>query len=227
MIERECAAFAALLQPGSLGLDVATCPGWTLGDLAQHVGGVQRWARDAVLLDPGADPPAEDAMAPSAPAAVAPWFAAGTALLIDALSTADPDQPSWTFADPRTVRFWLRRQAHEAAMHRWDAATALGQQRTFEHELAHDGIAEVLEMFLPRQLRLGRLPALPGSLALQCDCGRVDVVGDAGAPDATVHGSVSTLLLLLWRRVQLPASDVVTSGDTAAATRLLALPLTP
>ncbi|MFF0220010.1 maleylpyruvate isomerase N-terminal domain-containing protein [Streptomyces vinaceus] len=42
------ARLAAVLDEGDVAAPVATCPGWTLGDLTRHVGFVQRWC--TVLL---------------------------------------------------------------------------------------------------------------------------------------------------------------------------------
>ena len=52
----------------------------------------------------------------------------------------------WAFGRDQTARFWFRRQAHEVAVHRWDAQLAAGDAAPIETELAADGVDERLEM---------------------------------------------------------------------------------
>ncbi|QSR30080.1 hypothetical protein CFI00_06040 [Nocardioides sp. S5] len=54
--------FSDVVRCAELDARVPTCPGWSLGDLAVHLGGVHQWAAHAVLegnphLRP--EPPAE------------------------------------------------------------------------------------------------------------------------------------------------------------------------
>jgi len=121
-LEREAASFAALLHPDLLGRSVPSCPGWSLGDLARHLGRIHRWARSAILEGPSEEPEAS-----ADPDDVQPWFEEGAADLAATLRSLPADEPCWTFADPPTVQFWMRRQAHETALHHWDAATSVGK----------------------------------------------------------------------------------------------------
>ncbi len=56
-------------------------------------------------------------------------------------------------------------------MHRWDLGAALGRDLGYPAELAVDGVDEVVTMFFPRQVRLGRIPPLTRSLAVAVDDG--------------------------------------------------------
>src|SRR5690348_14810622 len=122
-IETESALIADAAAKGDVGAAVPSCPGWTLRSLVLHVGEVQRfWAGavrargvqpDHVDVQPGAD--------------LAAWFRASTGELTAALRDAGADSPCWTWwGSPATSGAVARHQVQEAAVHRWDAQTALG-----------------------------------------------------------------------------------------------------
>lgn len=231
VLAREADALTHLLAEHEPSVTVPSCPGWSLADLGRHTGGVHAWAREALETAPETAPGPE----PEGPAddhAVADWYRAQADDLLTALSTTDPLHPCWTFdRQNRTAGFWLRRQAHEATLHRWDAARALGLPARIDPELAFDGIDEVLHVFLPRQVRLGRVPANDDTVHLVVD-GTGDLrhvsTGDqAGKLVGTVRGSADALLLLLWRRIDRHSARLVTSGDLLALDACLDRPLTP
>jgi len=238
----DAAAFADLVADPAADLSeaVPACPGWSLHDLAEHLGQVHRWAAFALREDrPG---PAAD-VAPTARAELAAWLRAGTAELLDLLTGLDPATPRWGFGNrPRTAAFWWRRQAHETAVHLWDARAALGHLVPMDADLAADGIDEVATVFFPRQVRLERCPPLTWSLAVHAvdrPClGRGDgpdgscwVIGGDGvdlpAPAATLRGSANDLLLVLWHRLPLPHPGVELDGDADAAVAVLTSPIVP
>jgi uncharacterized protein (TIGR03083 family) len=219
--------FSAALT-GDLAAPVPSCPGWDLRSLAAHLGGVHRWARSA-LTQPRPDEHSDDRPEPGVD--LRPWFDEGAQELIGTLRRTDPATACWTFGPrPGTAAFWFRRQAHETAMHAWDAEHALRDDVTpFPLDLAVDGVDEVVTMFVPRQIRLGRLapPAQGVELrAPDADGTRAWRLGDRG-PDAVLSAPAETLLLLLWRRLRPDAAQVAISGDEAAVRALLSAPLTP
>ncbi len=227
VLDREAAAFATLLDYADLTRPVHGCPGWTVQDLGRHLGQTHRWARDALRTGPS-----DEVTGPSNPADLAPWFREGAAQLLGELAADDPDRPCWGFGPaPRTVRFWLRRQAHETALHRWDAEHALTGSATLDDELARDGLDEVATVFLPRQLRLGRLEANGGRLAVYPAGGAPLLLDFGAAPGqqaaAAVSGPAATLLLLLWGRTAADDPLVTITGDAGFALATLALPLVP
>jgi len=246
LVQQEAAALAALLTPEALAAPVPGCPGWRLVDLARHTGGVHRWATSALSTPPGGDPGDEPA-GPDDDTAVRDWFARGAESLVAALRSTPAPQPCWTFAAaeaPATAAFWARRQVLETALHRWDAETALaaaglGAEPDPATWLAADvaaaGVAEVVEVVAPRQVRLGRTPALPGTVALRGDDAPEVLLGPAGSaggrPDAVVTGPSAALLLLLWRRTpldrELTAGRLRLAGDRTTAERVLGAALTP
>ncbi len=236
----DAAAFADLVADPAVDLSeaVPACPGWTLHDLAEHVGQVHRWAAHALRQNrPG---PFDD-VAPMQRAELSAWLRAGTADLLDLLTGIDPATPRWGFGnEPRTAAFWWRRQAHETAVHLWDARAALGQSVPMDADLAADGMDEVATVFFPRQVRLERCPALTSSLALHAtdrptaghgSGGSCWVVGGDGVdlpePAATVRGSANDLLLVLWHRLPLPHPGIELDGDADAAVAVLTAPIVP
>jgi uncharacterized protein (TIGR03083 family) len=223
-------AFAAALE-GDLRRPVPGCPGWDLGALAGHLGGVHRWATAAILE--GA-PSELDESGPQDERLVAGWFADGAGALASTLRSTDPGRPCWTFGPPpRTAAFWQRRMPHETTLHAWDAQSALGQELPLDRDLALDGVDEVVTMFVPRQVRLGRLVPPAHVVELHATDAPPDIgpwrlfEGEGRAPDAVVQAPAAALLLLLWRRIRVTADAVTVDGDEAAAREVLAAPLTP
>jgi uncharacterized protein (TIGR03083 family) len=229
-LEREAGRFSAVLAEGDLAAPVPACPGWDVTDLTGHLGGIHRWARDAVVEG---RPTEEERPYPRDRDALRGWFDAGAAQLVATLRATHPDAPCWHFGPkPRTAQFWFRRQAHETAMHVRDVEEAArGTAMPLHPELVVDGIDEILRMFLPRQVRLGRIDPPSHVVELRptdADAGPLQL---APAGDGEVVGSLTapaeTLLLLLWRRLPVDAPGVRVEGDRDAVRAVFALPLTP
>jgi uncharacterized protein (TIGR03083 family) len=226
-VSHEVAAFRAGLEralttAGQFDTPVPSCPGWTVRDLAHHLGEVQRWVVHAI--DHG-NPDAPE-LAPPVDGDLVTWFARGSQELLAHLDV-DPATPAWTFGPDKVVGFWQRRQVHEHRIHRWDLEDALGDAGPLDPVVAHDGIDEVATMFWPRQLRLGRTAEPPDALAiLTTDTGGAWTVGP-GEVSATLSGTASDVALALWHR--LPGDDPRLSwaGDVLRGRELLALKLTP
>jgi len=225
-LQHAAADFAAVLETGELDAPVPGCAPWRLTNLAHHLGGVHRWARTAVVEGPSDDKDPTDA--PTDRAALVAWFREGADALVATLRATDPDTPCWTFAPPHTAAFWFRRQTHETVLHAYDAAASQGVTTPITPMLALDGIDEVVTMFFPRQIELGRTAPPPVSLALEPDeGGRWVLTGDDPAPAATVTGPAEAVLLLLWHRVGLDDPRLAVAGSRAAADAVLAVALTP
>src|ERR1041384_2522796 len=106
----------------------------------------------------------------------------------------DPATEAWTFAPPHTVAFWRRRRCLETLVHRWDAQHALDRSGELDAALCGDGIAEVIEVFVPRQVKRGR--ATPPEAAVRftaTDLGASWVLGP-GEPIAAMTGTADELL---------------------------------
>ncbi|WP_426564677.1 maleylpyruvate isomerase family mycothiol-dependent enzyme [Angustibacter sp. McL0619] len=210
-----------------LDTPVPSCPGWDLGDLGGHLGVVHRWALDSLT---SSSPPDEGPPGPREE--LASWYADSADALLAALRGTDPDTACWGFGPrPRTVRFWLRRQAHETSMHSWDALVAIGREPRIDADVAADGVDEVVSVFYPRQVRLGRRPPLGVALAFSpTDAGGPAVLGE-GEAVASLSGPAELLLLGLWRRRDwgrlLDDGLVRLDGDAPAARAVLAQAHTP
>ncbi|WP_405813568.1 maleylpyruvate isomerase family mycothiol-dependent enzyme [Streptomyces sp. NBC_01390] len=202
---------------------VPTCPGWQVRDLLLHTGGVHRWAASYV---------AERTMSPHRPGsppdldgdALLTWFREGHRTLVDTLASAPPDVECWSFmAAPSPLAFWARRQAHETAVHRVDAESAVGAARTpLAPEFAVDGIEELLLGFHartksrlrtdePRVVRVRatdrddavwtvRLSSEPAA----AERTTAQAASTAQEADCEVTGPAAALYLALWNRQPFP-----------------------
>lgn len=227
LLARDTAAFAALVAAAEQTTPVPACPGWSLADLASHLGGVHAWAAAAIREGrPGAEP-----VGPREPAALAAWYADAAADLLALLARTDPDAPAWNFGPPpRVAGFWWRRQALETAVHLGDARRAIGLDAPLDDDLAADGVDEVATMFFPRQARLERIPPLAVGLRLVVAGGGEYVLAgdgtDPAAPaDATLTGPATDLLLALWGRRGIDGLAV--DGDPDVVRAVLAAGIVP
>ena len=208
-------AVLRVLSGGPVDALVAACPGWTVRELVEHLGSVHRWATEVVRTGAPQQEQAYDG------ADLSGWFAEGVSVLLETLAAADPASACWSFTTDKTVGFWHRRQALETAVHRWDAEDAVGEAGSIDPSLAADGVTEGVELMTPRQLKLGRVDAVPGVSLQATDTGQEWLLGD-GDPVGWVEASAQDLLLLLWHR--LDPADVQVTGDAAVVLRL---PLAP
>ncbi|WP_284981732.1 maleylpyruvate isomerase family mycothiol-dependent enzyme [Arthrobacter sp. efr-133-TYG-118] len=209
-------------QPGDvLSRPVPACPGWTLEDLLGHLGSIERWAAEIVLSGKFVEEPAPPATG------AATWFLEGADAFLGTMSALDPEEPCWNFGPPpRNAGFWRRRQAHEHAVHLIDACQATGLAvPSFTGDFMLDGIDEILTMFTPRQLRLGRMPQPDGTVTFQVAGARSWKVGQ-GASEASITAPLHGMYLGLWGRSNL-AETALIEGDKHLAVRVLQGPLTP
>jgi len=141
-----CTAKLAEIVSGDLACPVPTCPGWTLRQLARHVGRGHRWAAEIVTTRAAEAIPLRqvpDGRLPDDPARHAKWLNAAAAQVVEAVTAADGD-PVWTYLGMRPASFWARRRAHEVAVHLADAQLATGRDVDLPADLAADGIDEWL-----------------------------------------------------------------------------------
>ena len=234
LLAADIEAFGMALETGSPSAEVAGCPGWKLPDLGVHLGRVQRWARAAIItgsvphLDPADDP------APADLAGIAGWIRDGGARLVTTLGEIDPLQPTWhPFpVEPKLAGLWVRRQAQEASVHRWDAERATGMSPTIETAFAADGIDEYWSVMLPRVTSRERLtvPASVFATSTTDTNERWIVDGTSGAlmaaatsvePQAELRGTALDVLLRIWGRPV--GGSLSVTGDHAVADEWLAL----
>jgi uncharacterized protein (TIGR03083 family) len=231
-IERECAALTIALRNGATR-DVPSCPGWRVADLAVHLGIIHRWATEMVrsrASNPLREREKLFGVDPDDPALVE-WFEQGTRELVEVLRSTPADTPVWSWTPEQSVRFWTRRQAHEAAVHRWDAQDALGASApaAIDSTLAADGIDEWLSVFaVSRSRQSSTRIGLGESYHFHCtdEHGEwvvrfkgsdIDVKSEHVKADVAIRGGASDLLLFLWRRKSTESLEVL--GDASLLER--------
>jgi uncharacterized protein (TIGR03083 family) len=199
-------------------LPVPSCPDWTVADLVAHVAQAYQHKTECIrqgkLPKPWPPPPTG--------AEPVEEFDRSLAELLAEFDKHQPTDRAATWYDPdQSVGFWIRRMAQETVIHRVDAELAISDVTAVPTDLALDGIAEVLGIFLGwasvEDVRREGPDSWP---ALASTDERVVVVraGDSawsvrptpqgvqvspGAtpdPAATVSGDPVDLLLWLWRR---------------------------
>ena len=236
---RACTAELARIIDGDLDRPVPTCPGWSFRQLATHVGRGHRWAAQIVATRATAPVPMRevaDGKLPEDPARHASWLNTGADQVIEAVAAAGTDLV-WTMTGMRPAGFWLRRRAHEAAVHLADAQLAAGRDVDLAPGLAADGIDEWLGLIAAgtagpaRELRgdgqslhfHATDPGLPGAgewLITRTSSG-ITVQHDHGKADVAVRGPAADLLLVLTRRLPPSTPGVEILGQQALLTHWL------
>ncbi|SCK40010.1 TIGR03083 family protein [Streptomyces sp. WMMB 714] len=228
----ECldADFARMKAAASRDLTAAvpTCPGWTASDLVRHVGEV--YLHKALAMREGVEPepwpPRE--LAEEEPLTL---LDRAHAELTGEFAARRPGDPAGSWYTPdRTVGFWIRRMAHETAVHRIDAELAAGGPVSETPDgLAVDGVDELLRIFVAYaveewgeyftailsgspgrtyHLRTSgaawRVRTGPGLFAVEGGPGASGGDGSGGSADdpadVTVSGAPSALLRWVWNR---------------------------
>ncbi|BCL14198.1 maleylpyruvate isomerase N-terminal domain-containing protein [Micromonospora sagamiensis] len=239
-LRTEGPAFAAAVAEAPPETPVLSRPGWTVADLALDLAGVYRFAQERIAAGHAGAPAAPRPERPEVPAGATPvqvWQESYDRLLalFDGL---DPEVPAWNWApQPKRAGFWLRRTAHDTAVHRWDAQLAIAAGEPIEAKLAADGVSEVLDTFLPA----GRRP-VPGQWRgvvqlVASDAGQewflrlrgegvalldTGTILDHDDHHARVHavGTASDLLLALWGRVDFGTLEVTGDRSLLAGLRV-------
>ncbi|MDI2031155.1 maleylpyruvate isomerase family mycothiol-dependent enzyme [Saccharopolyspora sp. TS4A08] len=217
---RQLEAFRELLG-GDLSVPIEHCPGWTLRELADHLGNENLWVATAVREGHG-----DHQRAPAPEDGLIAWFENTCETMLAELS-ADPESAAWTIAPPSTVGFWRRRRCHETVIHRWDAENALGRITPISPDLAADGVAEVFDTMAPRQVSLGRAPAPRHAIRLRATDTPATWTYGPGEPVAELAATAESLTLLLWNRLTPDDPAITCTGDREAARTILDGPLVP
>jgi uncharacterized protein (TIGR03083 family) len=226
-LERDGLEIAARAR-GALTTAVPACDPWKMSDLVWHMLEVH-WSwrfiaeTKATTPDgytPPAFPPAES---------LVDEYVAGLHALVDCLRASDPTTPCWTWTGMRDIGWIIRRMAHETAVHAWDAQSASLSTTPLDPMLSSDGIDEFLHVMLP-YAREGQ-PVLGGSVHLHCTDIEgewlvtptkdysLEVTREHAKGSCAIRGDAGSLLLLLWRRLALPAVEVI--GDSGVADRFV------
>jgi hypothetical protein len=241
-IEANSQRFLNVLSSCEPSARVPTCPDWKATDLLWHLARVQ-WFWGKIVADrPSGPETLDEPEKPDGYPERLTLFETWSDELMCALNKAGATDPAWSWAEEQTVGFTLRRQAHEALIHRLDAElTANAAQMPIDPRLALDGIYEALDVSLKRGssdtlrastdlylqlnvadigdrlwLRLDRLAEQPAPGSHTGDEAVVRVDEPAARPAAYITGAASAIDAWVWRRAN---NGLSVEGDLAALER--------
>ncbi len=144
-LRTESARFRDAIASTQPDAPVPACPDWNADDLLWHLAEVQAfWA--AVIANRPGGPPEGQPTRPERRTELLDLFDESSSALVEALAGADPAEEAWSWASEQTVGFTLRRQAHEALIHRLDAEQTASDITPLPTDLAADGVAELMEI---------------------------------------------------------------------------------
>ena len=226
-LQRELTVLADVLEHTELTTPVPSCPDWTLSDLGFHAISVLRFWRHVLSVRP--DEPSDPNRDDVPDAQLAATLRDECTAIVSELRDAPLDAPMWSWTEQHQVSFLPRRMALEFAVHTWDTQLAAGQPHPIEPDLAWDGIDEYVMLARASDPQPGgEVIAITAS-----DLGQTWVVRTVDgvmrvvdpreasvSPDASMEGSASDLLLVVWRRI--PADNVRVTGDEQLLQRWLA-----
>ena len=201
---------------------------WSVGTVARHVAGTHHVVAEVVSGRPDADfglfaqltTPAKDS-----PEFV-DWARAGTASLLEELSSVPADEECWSWYESgRSVGWWARRMALEAVVHRLDVDVALGRELSVASDVAADGIDEYLDVFVATSRAANDSPAGP-TVSFECSDrsdrwwldlssrGQRTLSREPSDASVRISGTAEQLLWIVWGRVSASdAAGVELSGD--------------
>jgi uncharacterized protein (TIGR03083 family) len=145
-VRAESARFRAVLADCDPGARVPACPDWDAADLLWHLTTVQAfWAAVVSTRPAPADEDAEGRLPrPDTYDGLLAAFDEHSAAMVAALAAADPAEEAWHWSSDQTVGASIRRQAHEALIHRLDAEEAADRVTPRDRSRAADGVLEAL-----------------------------------------------------------------------------------
>jgi uncharacterized protein (TIGR03083 family) len=233
-LQADGAAFHAAVAEADPNADVPSCPGWTVSHLIHHLGSNYRYVHEHVVRGVTTAPerPLKSILDEPHAADQLTWFDEQLAAVLGTLDALDPETPAWNWAPAaKRAAFWQRRMAHETTIHRWDAQMAIGRVDPIEARLAADGVAEVLDTWVPAGRRAveGDFAGLVALVATDLEhtwlirlrgegIALLDTEtifdDDEHRPTVVAQGPASDLMLALWGRIGFDVLDV--SGDEPA-----------
>lgn len=230
-VGREAEVFAEAARHGGLEADIEGCPGWNMRDLVRHLSEIHLWAAARVAkrtsklfpddISEHTESWPELAVFWPDDGDLVDWYLETNANLVRSLESASPTDDMPTFLPaPSPLAMWARRQAHETAVHRFDAQNASGAGTGFDPVFASDGIDELVRAFAPRSTKFPVASTRTAVIhaADTDDTWHVTFAPDGitttrgdGPADMTLTGDASDLYLVLWNRNE--GSTVSVEGD--------------
>lgn len=212
---RAVGAQAWRMAENRLDAPVSACPEWRIRDVVYHLGNVASFVH-ACLEQGAGEPKFADAKMPLDDRVIQ-WAAKEWDQVLDRLAAADPLAAAWNWStQPHIVSFWPRCLAHEAFVHSWDIADAVGESLTIPADVAADGVDEILAVHLAAGVRDGRRFTRTGRIEVHStDTGdrwlvettAATVQTRAAAPgeprDTRIAATAEGLYLDLWGRTRL------------------------
>ena len=246
-IRNESQRFRDVLAACDPTADVPTCPEWRADDLLWHLGEVQHWWTWMVTNRPKGPDGYPEPERPADHAGLLAFFDEQYVALVEALAAADPTDEAYTWhPEHKDVAFILRRQAHEALIHRRDAELTAHTITPFPTDLAADGVDEVLDVMYGGCPPWGEFSPLPHYLrvdltdtddrvwvqlghfhgtdpdGIEHDEDDLHVVEDPGVePDAVISGTAEVLDARIWRRGD--GAETHLAGDLKIVDRFRAI----
>ena len=219
-VRNEGRRFAEAGASVSLDTPVEYCPGWNMRDLLRHLSEIHLWASAHVALratEMWVDDLSE--LTGYWPDLAVFWpedadlvdhYLATNENLLKALENAPADLEAMTFLPaPSPLAMWARRQAHEVAVHRYDAEHAAGMITGFDPDFAADGIDELLCSFAPRRTILPvswtkrmavRTTDTSSAWVVTLGPDGIDTTREDGDADCVLTGTAEDLYLMTWNR---------------------------
>jgi uncharacterized protein (TIGR03083 family) len=219
-VAQEAKLFAEAAKRSDLDVEVPTCPGWVMRDLVRHLSEIHLWA--AARVAKRASKIWQEDISESTEAwpdlavfwpdddDLVDWYLETNANLVRSLESASPSDEMFTFLPaPSPLAMWARRQAHETAVHRFDAEYATGHRGRFDPVFASDGIDELVVSFAQRRTKF---PVdSPRTMTVHAqdtdDYWHITMspdgivtVREKAQADVTLSGTASDLYLVLWNR---------------------------
>ena len=212
---------------------VPACGRWRVRNLVEHLARIHHWAAGQARRR-------QETPLGRGPFDLPELYATCAAELRETLAELGPDADAWTLLGRGPASFWHRRQVHETLVHLHDLrAASVGAVPEAVDDVAPeiwaDTVDEVVTMFEPRQVRMGRIDPLARTVALAApDAGAAWVLGAhedgrTGGMEAaaTVTAPARELALLVWGRLTPEQAGVVVDGDRAVLDEVLGSRITP
>ena len=236
-ITQEAKLLAEAAEEAGLAASIDTCPGWDMRDLVRHLSEIHLWAGAHVArratkmwVDDIAELsgywPDLAVFWPEDEKLIG-WYLQTNANLVQALEAAPADAEMMTFLPAPSPRaMWARRQAHETAIHRFDAQNAAGSAFGFDAAFAADGIDEMLSAFAPRgkkfaiestKTMLVHAEDTNDSWHVTMSPTGITTKREDDRSDVTLTGGASDLYLAVWNRGDSPSISVTGDRDVLTA----------